>query len=89
MDLGLSALFLHCMHAIYIQMSQSWLLSQSRYVKSENPDMSKFSQSLRPTNWLTIIYHAMNTIKHTQFLTQKIYSISITVLINCLETTYL
>ena len=48
MDLGLSALFLHCMHAIYIQMSQSWLLSQLRYVKFENCDMSKFSQSLRP-----------------------------------------
>ena len=49
MDLGLSALFLHCMHTIYIQMSQSWLLSQSRYVKFENHNMSKFSQLLRPT----------------------------------------
>ena len=37
MDLGLLALFLHCMHATYIQMSQS------RYVKFENRDMSKFS----------------------------------------------
>jgi len=42
MDLGLSALFLHCMHALYIQMSQS------RYVKFENRGMLKFSQLLRP-----------------------------------------
>ena len=26
MDIGLSTLFLHCMHATYIQMSQLWLL---------------------------------------------------------------
>ena len=54
MDLELSASLLHCMHAIYIQMSQSWLLSQSWYVKFENRDISKFSQSLRPTSDLGI-----------------------------------
>jgi len=49
MDLGLSALFLHCMHAIYIQMSQS------RYVKFENRDMSKFSQLLRPIVCIVVL----------------------------------
>ena len=48
-DLGLLALFLHCMHAIYIQMSQS------RYVKFKNHDMSKFSQSLKPSHHKFII----------------------------------
>ena len=54
MDLGLSALFLHRMHAIYIQMSQS------RYVKFENHDMSKLSQLLRP-NDLQDFFSTVNT----------------------------
>jgi len=50
--LGWLALFLHCIHASYIQMSQSWLLSQSQYVRFENRDRSKFSQSLRPMKYI-------------------------------------
>jgi len=65
MDLGLSALFSHYMHAIYIQMSQSWLLSQLRYVKFENRDMSKFSQLLRPT--LELFYTIMPILELQQF----------------------
>ena len=39
MDIALLALFLHCMHAPYIQMSQS------RYVRFENRDMSQNSHN--------------------------------------------
>ena len=59
MDIGLLALFLHSNYISYIQMSQSRLLSQSRYVKFENSDMSKFSQSLRPTYYTSIICMAL------------------------------